>query len=84
MFFKSGTIFSKYLLIMSKKVILFAFLILSLNLNAQKAQRIGYIDMEYILENIPEYTEAQSQINAKAISWQNNIYESFSRIWINF
>lgn len=58
---------------MSKKVILFAFLILSLNLIAQKAQRIGYIDMEYILENIPEYSEAQSQINAKAISWQNNI-----------
>jgi len=73
MFFKSGTIFSKYLNIMSRKVILFAFLVLSLNLIAQKAQRIGYIDMEYILENIPEYSEAQSQINTKANSWQTNI-----------
>ena len=58
---------------MIKKVLLFAFIILSIASNAQKAQRIGYIDMEYILENIPEYNEAQSKLNAKAISWQNNI-----------
>lgn len=58
---------------MTKKVLLFAFVILSFSLFAQKAQRIGYIDMEYILENIPEYKEAQTKINAKAIVWQNNI-----------
>ena len=58
---------------MIKKVLLFAFLILSIASNAQKAQRIGYIDMEYILENIPEYKEAQAKINAKAVVWQNNI-----------
>lgn len=58
---------------MIKKVLLFAFLILSIASNAQKAQRIGYIDMEYILENIPEYNEAQAKINAKAVVWQNNI-----------
>jgi len=58
---------------MIKKVLLFAFIILSIASNAQKAQRIGYIDMEYILENIPEYNESQAKINAKAISWQNNI-----------
>lgn len=58
---------------MTKNVLLIAFLILSLNSIAQKAQRIGYIDMEYILQNIPDYTEAQSKINAKAITWQSNI-----------
>jgi len=58
---------------MTKKVLLFAFLIFGMVSHAQKAQRIGYIDMEYILENIPEYQEAQAKINAKAISWQNNI-----------
>jgi len=58
---------------MIKKVLLFAVLILSITSNAQKAQRIGYIDMEYILENIPEYNEAQAKINEKAIGWQNNI-----------
>ncbi|WP_457610438.1 OmpH family outer membrane protein [Lutibacter sp.] len=58
---------------MIKKVLLFAFIILSFASNAQKAQRIGYIDMEYILENIPEYKEAQAKINNKAIVWQQNI-----------
>ena len=58
---------------MTKKVLLFAFVILSFSSIAQKAQRIGYIDMEYILENIPEYNEAQSKLNSKALSWQNNI-----------
>jgi len=58
---------------MTKKVLLFAFVILSFSSIAQKAQRIGYIDMEYILENIPEYNEAQSKLNSKALTWQNNI-----------
>ncbi|MBL4723982.1 MAG: OmpH family outer membrane protein [Lutibacter sp.] len=58
---------------MIKKVLLFAFIVSSIAINAQKAQRIGYIDMEYILENIPEYSEAQSKIDTKAIVWQNNI-----------
>tara|TARA_R110001583_G_scaffold53483_2_gene164951 strand:+ start:4533 stop:5318 length:786 start_codon:yes stop_codon:yes gene_type:complete len=58
---------------MIKKVLLFAFLTFSLTLIAQKAQRIGYIDMEYILENIPEYNEAQSKLNSKVNTWQGNI-----------
>ena len=58
---------------MIKKVLLFAFIIFSLTSHAQKAQRIGFIDMEYILENVPDYNEAQTKINAKAIVWQNNI-----------
>lgn len=58
---------------MTKKVLLFTFIILSFSSFAQKTQRIGYIDMEYILENIPEYKEAQAKINAKAVVWQNNV-----------
>ena len=65
---------------MIKKVLLFAFLIVSLNSIAQKAQRIGYIDMEYILQNIPEYTEAQSNINEKALGWQKEIEEKQKEI----
>jgi len=65
---------------MIKKVLLFAFLILSIASNAQKAQRIGYIDMEYILENVPEYKEAQAKINAKANGWQNNIEKQLKEI----
>ncbi len=58
---------------MIKKVLLILVLVVSLNSFAQKPQRIGFIDMEYILENIPEYVEAQAKINAKAITWQNKI-----------
>jgi len=58
---------------MIKKVLLFSFLIAGISINAQKAQRFGYVDMEYILENIPEYLEAETKINTKAITWQNNI-----------
>lgn len=58
---------------MTKKVLLIAVFLFSVTINAQKAQRIGYIDMDYILENLPEYTQAQAKINAKAITWQNNL-----------
>jgi len=58
---------------MTKKVLLFAFLISTITITAQKAQKIGYIDMEYILENIPEYNDAQAKINAKAAKWQTEI-----------
>ena len=65
---------------MIKKVILFALLSISLTISAQKAQRFGYVDMEYILENIPEYVDAEAKINAKAITWQNNIEAKQSEI----
>lgn len=65
---------------MNKKVVFFAFFLLSINLIAQKPQRFGYIDMEYILENIPEYAEAETRINAKATTWQRNIEEKQSEI----
>lgn len=58
---------------MTKKVLLFAFLILNVSSYAQRAQRIGYIDMAYILENLPEYQNAQAQIDAKVLTWQKNI-----------
>jgi len=38
--------------------------------SAQKAQRIAYIDMNYILENIPEYMEAQTKLDGKIRKWQ--------------
>ena len=43
--------------------------------SAQKAQRIAYIDMEYILENVPEYLEAQNTLNAKVTKWRSKLDE---------
>lgn len=58
---------------MIRKVLFFLAVTISLNALAQKPQRIGYIDMEYILENVPEYIDAQSRLNAKVATWQQKL-----------
>ncbi len=40
---------------------------------AQKKQRIAYIDMDYILQNIPQYIEAQNALNDKVAKWKANL-----------
>ena len=37
---------------------------------AQKGARVGYIDMEYILQNTPAYTEAKNLLEQKAQGWK--------------
>ncbi len=57
------------------KLLFFALFILcfSFSANAQRGVRIGYIDMEYILENVPEYTEASTQLEGKVQRWKKDI-----------
>jgi Skp family chaperone for outer membrane proteins len=38
-----------------------------------KGVRIGYIDMDYILENVPDYKEASLQLEEKAQGWKQEI-----------
>lgn len=40
---------------------------------SQRSIRIGYVDMEYILENVEEYRDATEQLNAKADKWKKEI-----------
>lgn len=40
---------------------------------SQKSQRIAYIDMAFILDNIPEYQQAQDQLNTKISAWQRRL-----------
>ncbi|MDP3352289.1 MAG: OmpH family outer membrane protein [Flavobacteriaceae bacterium] len=58
-----------------KKIFLFIIIysITTGTLTAQKAQRIAYIDAEYILENIPEYIDAQAKLNDKVKKWEINL-----------
>lgn len=59
---------------MFKKYLLLIVLALSFQaIFSQKAQRIAYIDMAFVLENIPEYQQAQDQLNTKIISWQRRL-----------
>ncbi len=56
-----------------KRILIVFLFFISLTAIAQKAQRIGYIDMDYILENIPDYVEAQNQLDQKVKTWQKKL-----------
>jgi len=61
---------------MIKKVLFIAVgFMITLGNYAQKPQRIAYIDMEYILENIPDYQNNKAQIDQKVSKWQENVAE---------
>jgi Skp family chaperone for outer membrane proteins len=45
-----------------------------------KSTKIGYIDMEYILQNVSNYKEAQNQLEQKAQKWQQEIEEKKKEI----
>lgn len=40
---------------------------------SQRGLRVGYIDMDYILENIPEYRQASQMLDQKIQEWQKEI-----------
>lgn len=49
------------------------FAIIGFSSFSQKGHRIAFIDMNYILENIPDYKKAQNQLNTKVQKWQQNL-----------
>ncbi|SEM51838.1 periplasmic chaperone for outer membrane proteins Skp [bacterium A37T11] len=44
------------------------------------AQRLAYVDSEYILKQIPEYASAQKQIDALSVQWQKEVDSRFADI----
>lgn len=44
------------------------------------AQRYAFIDTDYILEQIPAYQEAQTEIDAQADKWQKQIEARYAEI----
>ena len=58
---------------MKKLVLLIVLSLIVFGSYAQKSQRIAYIDMEYILENLPEYIQAQNTLNDKIVNWKKNL-----------
>ena len=55
---------------MKIRTLLIALLFASLGIQAQKSIRVGYVDMEYILENVPDYQQASAQLEAKVQQWK--------------
>jgi outer membrane protein len=44
------------------------------------AQKFGYVDSKYILSHVPEYQEAQKQINSLSNQWQKEIEAKYETI----
>ncbi|MBQ4914067.1 OmpH family outer membrane protein [Maribacter sp. MMG018] len=57
----------------TKVLIFLVTVITGLYVSAQRGVRIGYVDMEYILQNVEEYREASEQLEAKVQKWKIEI-----------
>jgi outer membrane protein len=44
------------------------------------AQKFAFVDSQYILDNLPEYTEAQAQLDEVSAQWQKEIEAKFAEI----
>lgn len=62
------------------KKLLIASLILCLTGFTAFAQKFAYVDTDYILDNIPEYADAQTQLDELSVQWQKEIEGKFSEI----
>ncbi|RZJ70090.1 MAG: hypothetical protein EOO45_13055, partial [Flavobacterium sp.] len=59
---------------MKKHLLILITIFASLSANAQsRGIRIGYIDMDYILEKVPDFAEAKNQLEQKAGRWKQEI-----------
>jgi Skp family chaperone for outer membrane proteins len=65
---------------MIKKISILVIVLLTQIVIAQKSQKVGYIDREYILENIPEYQTAQSKLDSKINNWNTSLNQMKSEI----
>ena len=69
-------VFSNKILKCMKKYIVSLLIMMTIStvVHAQsRGVKIGYIDMEYILQNVPDYNEAKNQLEQKAQKWKQEI-----------
>ncbi len=48
--------------------------------NWATAQRYAYVDTQYILESIPEYTEAQTELDKLSEQWVKEVEDKFALV----
>ncbi len=61
-----------------KKILLIA--LFCLTMAGLQAQKFAYVDTQYILDNLPEFTEAQSQLDEVSAQWQKEIEAKFTEV----
>lgn len=58
---------------MKKLFLLISFLSIVAQAQTARGVKIGYIDMEYILEKVPDYADAMNQLEQKAQKWKQEV-----------
>ena len=54
--------------------------IMTANAQLGGGQKIVYVDSEYIMENIPEYGDAQEELNALSEKWQKEVKAVYDKV----
>ena len=62
------------------KKLVFVFVLALLSSTAIFAQRMAYVDMEKIMESIPEYAKAQKELEEIAERWRQEISKEYDKI----
>ena len=57
----------------NKYIFILILLISFTSFSQSRGVKIGYIDMEYILEKVPDYAEAKNQLDQKAQKWKQEM-----------
>ena len=62
-----------------KKILLITAIIFAFGFGAS-AQKYAFVNTDYILGNIPEYSDAQTQLDELSVQWQKEIEAKFAEI----
>jgi len=62
-----------------KKIVAFVAILFFFGIGVS-AQKFAYVNTDYILENIPEYADAQNQLDELSAQWQKEIETKFAEI----
>ena len=65
---------------MKKNYFFIILFLISYLVSAQRSVKIGYIDTEYILENLPEYNQVSDRLEEKATGWKKEIEDRSRKI----
>lgn len=64
-----------------KRLLLIAFVTLSFSgTSVLQAQKIAFVDIQYILDNMPEYGTAQAELDRMSAKWQKEIEGRYDQI----
>ncbi len=58
----------------------FILFVLSLPISSTFAQKFGYVDTGYILNQMPDYREAQGEIDKLSRSWEEEVKKMFQEV----